>query len=262
MSDDKDVASKVGNLALPFTLYDFFGYLLPGVVFWMAMLLSLDATHFVLGMLAYQQPMWGSSQQLRIFHAVQELVKGSPWFISVSSALLCYITGHLVSAISSFFGERLFVERTLGYPGRNLFLKNAPTGFWATIFRKFVRPYSPEFQKAFNKQFKHIFGIDGGNPNDRFWLAFEYIAHWCPSAFARSMHFLNLYGFNRNISYSLILAAVASCVVMWLRKYPCPLLIPLLLIVASLPFYWNYLKLLRRLNDEVFRSFYIHACRK
>ncbi len=259
---DNDIAPKIGNLALPFTLYDFFGYLLPGVVFWMALLLSLDATHFILGVFTHQKPMWGSAEQLKIFRAVQDLVKQSPWFVSGSAALLCYISGHLISAVSSFFGERVFVEGVLGYPGDNLFAEKPSKGFWAVIFRKFVRPYSVEFRKAFDKQFTRTFHFKVNSSSDRFWLAFEYIAYWCPAAFARSMHFLNLYGFNRNLSWSLILAGIAAAILMWLRDYPLPLLVPVLLLVTSLPFYWNYLKLLRRLNDEVFRAFLMHSCKK
>ncbi|PJZ81300.1 hypothetical protein CH359_09495 [Leptospira meyeri] len=73
------------------------------------------------------------------------------------------------------------------------------------------------------------------------------------------MHFLNLYGFNRNISYSFLLSAICSSILLNYRGYPIPFLIPLVLTIGSIPFYWNYLKLLRRLNDETFRAFYVFA---
>jgi hypothetical protein len=126
------------------------------------------------------------------------------------------------------------------------------------IFRKYVRPYSTAFRLEFASCFSNRFG-GAAEPSDRFWLCFEYVAYHCPVAFARAMHFLNLYGFNRNISFALLFSAFVSFFLLWARDYPLPCLVPVGLLLASIPFYWNYLKLLRRLNDEVFRAFFFHA---
>lgn len=257
MSDPKPLPSSINALTIPFTLYDFFGYLLPGIVFWLTVILSLDATRISYSILDSTKPL-DVLNKLIIFSQFERILKEYPWFVSATSLLVAYISGHLIASISSYFGERLFVENILGYPGEILFSEKKK-GIWPLILKKYFRPYSDEFIQKFKIVFKQKFDLSEPSSSDYFWLSFEYVAQHCPNAFARSMHFLNLYGFNRNISYSFLLSAICSSILLIYRGYPIPFLIPVILTLGSIPFYWNYLKLLRRLNDETFRAFYIYA---
>lgn len=258
MSESKSLPTSINNLTLPFTLYDFFGYLLPGIVFWMTIILSLDATRISYSFLNSDTPL-NLLEKLIIFSQFEGILKTYPWFISATSLLVAYISGHLIASISSLIGERFFVEFILGYPAHILF-NEQKTGFWPFLIRKYFRPYSEDFKNKFQERFKSKFDLNNPTSSDYFWLSFEYVAQNCPNAFARSMHFLNLYGFNRNISYAFLLSALFSLFILTSRNYPIPCLVPFILLLGSVPFYWNYLKLLRRLNDEVFRAFYSNSC--
>lgn len=222
----------------------------------MSTFLSFDASRIAEGLFLGKQPIWDLSTQLQVYQAIQALVKESPWFSSICALLVSYITGHLIATISSAIGERFLVERILGYPGNNLF--GAVPKNWK-LFPKYSRPFSEDFRTEFSKLFKKTFGLTNPNASDRFWLSFEYVAQYCPIAFARSMHFLNLYGFNRNISFSFVFSGIFSLVFLLLRSYPLPFLMPIAMFLISIPFYWNFLKLMRRLNDEIFRAFFMHA---
>lgn len=256
-SDNKLPPTSITNLTIPFTLYDFFGYLLPGIIFWMLLILSADITYLFTEILLTDHKI-SIELHFKVFTDAEHFFQKSPWFVSGSAILISYISGHFISTISSFFGERLFVENIIKYPASNLFESNEP-GFWNKVFEKYSRSYSKEFQEEYKKRFALIFKITNPTPNDLFWISFEYIAQFCPNAFARSMHFLNLYGFNRNISYAFILSGIFSFVILCSINREYYWVIPGLLIVLSIPFYWNYLKLLRRLNDEVFRAFFMHT---
>ncbi|WP_125178739.1 hypothetical protein [Leptospira harrisiae] len=226
----------------------------------MSVILSFDSTRILFSILNSLTPL-NLLDKLIIFSQFEAILKTYPWFITATSLLVAYISGHLIASISSLIGERIFVEYILGYPAEILF-KEQRKGFWPCLIRKYFRPYSEDFKNKFQESFETKFKLNNPTASDYFWLSFEYVAQNCPNAFARSMHFLNLYGFNRNISYSFLLSALFSIIILNYRNYPIPCFIPIVLMLGSVPFYWNYLKLLRRLNDEVFRAFYSHSIEK
>src|SRR5690349_14468078 len=92
---------------LPFTVYDFFGYLSSGFV----LLVSITAA-FV----GYKP------------------LKDSPGFIlAVLFIVLAYIAGHIVANLSGDVIERRLVRNKLGMPSKHL-LGQKQTGFWPTVF--------------------------------------------------------------------------------------------------------------------------------
>ena len=96
------------TLQSPFTLYDFFGYLFPGITFG---LLSLPCPHFrdICSSFYSSLSFMGHNSNILFFGAVI-IVTG-------------YIAGHVVAALSSLLLERFIVEKFLKYPANNLFFR-------------------------------------------------------------------------------------------------------------------------------------------
>ena len=229
----------------PFTLYDFFGYLFPGITFG---LLSLPCPHF-------REICSDFYSSLNVFGLK------SNWALMILTIVVVgYIVGHVIAALSSLLLERLIVEKFLRYPTDNLFF--ATPGKKKNLFPKFRSAYSKEFQQSFKSRFVETFKLDFVHPADIFWCSFEYVALHCNEAFLRSLNFLNLYGFSRNLSMAFLLGGLLSFVLHHIVPVNEPSIIWSYIFVSliiSVFMFWNYLKLLRRLNDEVFRAFYAHS---
>lgn len=246
--DIKDIK----RVDIPFTLYDFFGYLLPGLTFGALSFLSFDLPKmfgYTSDMLLGTKP---TTPSLLLF-AIIKLFDKSPFFISVLAIVISYVLGHIISSLSSLLFERFIVRGLISYPADNMFQLRRRTH---PFFRNYRRSYTEEFIQRFRQEFESQFRISLSDAHDVFWITFEFVAHNTPSVFARSMYFLNLYGFSRNLS----MAFLASAVFLLSYEVTHSLTISWLLIgiytVIAFTLFWNYLKLLRRLNDEVFRGFY------
>ncbi|KPL00231.1 MAG: hypothetical protein AMJ91_05060 [candidate division Zixibacteria bacterium SM23_73_3] len=245
---------KIKAVPIPFTLYDFFGYLLPGITFGALIIFSFDireAVHLVTNKILGEADI---SHYPFLFKDFILLLHESPWFISLFGLLVAYLLGHVLAALSSYFVERLLVQSWLKYPTENMFgLSGKKKVFF---FRNFRRSHSPNFIAQFKSQFETHFKIPLSSPNDIFWITWSFVAHNCPIAFARSSHFLNLYAFSRNLSMTFLMAALLLFVFELFSCLTVHWLLILLYCLIAVILYWNYLKLLRRLNDEVYRSFY------
>ncbi len=251
------------NSGLPFSLYDFFGYLFPGGIFWVLLLFSSEisqAIKFTFGGVPLKEDIGA------LYFRFVTAFEASAVIGLLLLLVISYITGHLVASLSSYFFERILVERWLGYPATTLFQLSKKRGLsdeipkcvfkkvfrfiFRALFGKFTRPYSQDFIESYKRKFETHFEIAPTNPSDVFWLSFEYIAQNSSTTLSRCLHFLNLYGFSRNLSMVFFLVFVFDLV----RCSPVEALVYL---VLSLFLFVNYLKLLRRANDEVFRGFYV-----
>jgi len=179
--------------------------------------------------------------------------------------LLSYLVGHLVAALSSLLLEKALLDGLLKYPTARMFDDGAASGAkklpWLRRVVKTVlapgycRPYSPQFIAAFKRRFKRIFGFDFVDYHDVFWLVWSYVSLHHAAAFQRATHFLNLYGFARNTSMAL---AVAAATPVWWRCWAHPIPVWLWILACAACAYLmfvNYAKLIRRLNDEIYRGF-------
>ena len=210
-----------GNLPkIPFTIYDFFGYLFPGGTLWI-LIFFIEDFSFLL-----QHKIWDASKNPKagfVFESFAKAFNDTPFINTLLLLLVSYVTGHIVSSISSYIFERVMVERFMRYPAVNLFKKagglridGEPKSYCAkckfyvfkALFGKYFRPYTDDFIKQFEFQFEKQFSLKPVNGSDLFWLSFEYVADNCPISLARSLHFLNLYGFSRNLSMTFFIAAV------------------------------------------------------
>jgi hypothetical protein len=222
-----------------FWAYDIFGYLLPG-------LLVLEA--FLIG--TRQTQVLFSSRGTKLGYANVAGILGA-----------AYLIGHCVAALSSLFLERLLLKHVLGYPTVRMFATPGGTRTrW--IFASYRRPYTPGFQQLFEERFEKMFGFraHGQEPDehDRFWLAWEYISSHHSAGYRRATHFLELYGFSRNTSFSFLLLCLLPLIRDWHVSYTTSSWVGFSL-VASVVLFLNYVKLLRRMNDEVYRAYVVAA---
>ena len=157
------------SLKNPFNLYDFFGYLFPGITFCFLCLLC-DYCHKSISQILTSITDLGFS--LNITSAVFSLL------------FLGYILGHVISALSSYFWERMVVECILKFPSNNMFFTKSEKKM--LFFFKYRKGYSSDFQEKYKILFEKTFHIDFKNSSDIFWLTFEYVAHNCPVAFSRA----------------------------------------------------------------------------
>lgn len=90
-----------------------------------------------------------------------------------------------------------------------------------------------------------------------FWISFSYISLHHPIAYKRATHFLELYGFSRNMSMSFVFISLLPIFPHWNNDFIASWILSTVSLFIAFILFVNYTKLLRRLNDEVFRGFYV-----
>lgn len=234
-----------------FWAYDIFGYLLPGLVL-MALLAAGNET---------------------VGKPIIDLWTSNHWQNVFVVAGFAYVVGHVIAAASSWALERHLLKNTLGWPTQRMFgLKIEHKGFftkcclirfllrWGVtpillwVVPDYGRAYSPSFQKTVRDRMRDVIPEHSDDFHDWFWLVWNYVAHHHPVAHKRATHFLELYGFSRNLAMTLLGACLLPFLNTWKEPLPRWMWITLCLGSAVLLFS-NYAKLLRRLNDEVYRAF-------
>lgn len=212
--------------------YDIFGYLLPGV----AVLAAFRAAND-----------WGYGR----LHKWWE----SPRLADLASFLgAAYVVGHVIAGLSSLILEKWIVSKGLQWPTAHMFGKGQERGLTKWVLPSYRRPYSEAFQQQFELRFRQILGIESDDAHDRFWLVWSYISLHHPTAYRRGTHFLELYGFSRNMSMAMLLIALYPALPGWIAPLPSWVWTSMLLLSSAVLFV-NYTKLLRRLNDEIYRAF-------
>ncbi len=216
-----------------FWAYDIFGYLLPGLV------LIAGFTKANTWVYKALNSHWNSGN-----YADYVIILG-----------IAYTLGHIISGLSSFILERLLLRHILKYPTTQMFKENDDTSrLIKFFFPGYFRPYSKEFQEAVKKKIRTIFNINSEQDHDTFWLSWSYICLHNPIAYRRSTHFLELYGFSRNMSMCFLILVTATWFPQWtdaMNGY----VWSFGSFLAAWILFVNYTKLLRRLNDEVYRAF-------
>jgi len=179
--------------------------------------------------------------------------------------ILLYLAGHIIASISSFLLEKLLVERFIGYPSKNLLNKEIKKHgkIKRFLFGPFLQPLDAGFIADFERVIEIRFGKNLSLSN-YFWLCFTDIARYAPIGYKRVIHFLNLYGFARNVSMCFFTYIGFRIVILnWvlgsnLNSYNY-LILGAYFIIGIIMFY-NYLKLFGRQCKELFFHFYsIHT---
>ncbi len=211
-------------MKIPFSAYDFFGYLASGFILLAAIDYSFDG-----GWLLKEK---------------HTAVVGLLWIT------VAYIVGHLVAQISSTLVEHILVRRVLDPPETTL-LGDRKTGFWPRIFPNFYKTFPKDTQQRILSRADAVVGARLG--------ARALFVHCHPIVirhavtYERLTAFLSIYGFCRNTSMALYFAsmflfATAGSVA---AKY----FVAIACVVAAILLFYRYLRFFRRYTQEVFRVY-------
>lgn len=259
----KESDSPANIVKFPFTLYDIFGYLIPGATLIISILLAHDLIGMVKLIWFHGNGQYPADEMPHYLGMIAECYKESAIVTTVFALLVSYVTGHAIAVGSSFVLEKFALEFFIGYPAVTMFkldAKGMPK--WKRTLRRcwgvshYARPFSPEFIETFQELFSKRFQGKFKDARDMFWLSFELVSMNCPNAFLRVMHFLSMYGFSRNMSFAFLLSSLLLLPYCWAHG-GLSWIVWLAYVVLVMAFYLNYMKLLRRLNDEVFRATYV-----
>ena len=224
------------SLKIPFSVYDFFGYLAAGFV----VVASIDAG-FEGGWL------------LREKHGV---VAGLTW------TFVAYIVGHLVAQISSAVLEHFIVRKCLRSCEETLFEDPLKT-LLTRLFPGYYHPFPPETRSRVLAKAKDLAGLE--RPSRALFFHCHPIAMSMSAAKERLATFLNLYGFCRNVSMAAALAsAIFFTAALYYADFQTPritaecakrLWLTLGALVVSVGMFYRYLKFFKHYTEEVFRSY-------
>jgi len=214
---------------IPFSVYDFFGYLATGF-------LLLVAAAYATGRSA-----WLSEKPT--------LVMGFFWII------VAYVAGHIVAHIASAFLEEGVLRRGLGSPEGHL-LAAKKTGWRARIFPGNFKPLPGATQKRVLAKAEQR----GVAVSDRsFFFHCHPLVKRDQATLERLNTFLNLYGFARNLCMALLLTVPLLLYrAVWGSGFGFqqgPLLWAIVAFIAALGMFYRYLKFFRHYTMEVFTTY-------
>ena len=214
---------------IPFSVYDFFGYLSSGVT-------ALAGASF-----AYQG-----------VEAFRLDLNGSQVLFFVIAA---YVVGHVVASVSSFLLERRLTRGLIGSPTSWLFREDTPDG-WRRALNAYHKPLPERTAKRVLAKAKDRAGIDGPG---------EALFYHCFGVVRRDEYprerlavFLNLYGFARNTSMAALISAalIGVAIVINNRVNPTELWAgALLAVIVGAALYLRYLKFYRQYSVEVYITY-------
>jgi hypothetical protein len=213
--------------SIPFSVYDFFGYLASGFLFLAAVDYASDGG-------------WLLTENLGIVFAIL-------WTVAA------YIVGHLIANISGYFLERIMIRRVLLSPEITLF-REKNTSKWAWIFPGFYEPLPKEIQDRILAKAKKRADIE--SPGRALFLHSHAVVKRDETTQARLNSFLNLYGFCRNISMAALFAffiLLAGILLDHLSGREIWWSVAALAVAIGM--FYRYLKFFRHYTTEVFVSY-------
>lgn len=249
-----------------FWYYDFFGYMLPGFFFICLFIIDYDSCTLMRYNTGHPEGLFNIHDEPNIHFKLEYLFDFLTWktvsdikFTSVFMLILfCYVLGHILSAISSFFIERLFNQGALGFPSENLLNSEVKKNCLQRLFSNYTRSYPTEYILKFKDKYEKRFGHKIEN-KDTFWLCFAEITSKSPMGFNRVIHFVNLYGFTRNIAgafFTYIVLRLLAWKVIDSKVDIYTVIILVSYLIFGLIMTKNYLKLFQRQCNELYYHFY------
>jgi hypothetical protein len=210
---------------IPFSVYEFFGYLVPGYL----LIVAVD--------------------YVRVHPAL--LVGSPPFMLAAFWILFAYVLGHILAMPASWLLERVIATRWLGIPSVRLF--ELQSRRWsARLFPGYFRPLPHKLQERIRLQAaKH--GVDSVG-EELFLLAFGQVKLHAP-LIARLQTFLNLYGFSRNIAFTSGVSAIIVFVGGLVNKNPMALWWSGIAAFCCIGMFYRYLKFFRQYSFELFVTF-------
>lgn len=218
---------------LPFSIYDFFGYLASGFV-----LMASLAAAFT------NSDAWQQSPGV---------------IVGTLFVVVAYSAGHIIANIAGYLLESKLVGSILGAPSTVLF-GDGPTSRWLRVFPGYYRPL-PATQSKLVLERARARGCVGPGQG-LFYHCFS-VAKADDPTMLRLSTFLNLYGFARNMTVALVLSAAALVVGSLLGTASTGSLVPpgwwaAAAGLGAIGLVYRYLKFFRHYAVEVF-VFYAEA---
>jgi hypothetical protein len=213
---------------LPFEPYDFFGYIASGLVL---VVVAQETLGFP-----------------KVFGADLK-----PFDIAVT-VLAVYIAGQLVAGPSKFLFEDLLVHRVLRSPTTNL-LASSPPRLRTLLFPGFYEPLPPLIRTRIVAKLESM-ALADADAEDIF-LTIRYAPEVLGSErlIAKIDAFRDMYGFNRNVSFSLLLAALCFATAGHLKGSRSLVHFAIAALIAGTLLFYRYLKFFRQYSYELFNSY-------
>jgi hypothetical protein len=210
---------------IPFSVYDFFGYLISGFL----LLVAID---------------YAGGYRFLLRNELS-LTYGIFWTV------IAYITGQILAGPSAWLLERIVIGRWLKRPNINLF-KDPPQKFWVKIFPGYFTPFPPEIRKSILAKAR-IAGIE--EVGEALFLHSFAKVKIDNDTMARLNTFLYLYGFCRNISFTCFVSAFIIAFWSIFLHTPEKLLWAFIAITFSVGMFFRYLKFFRQYSYELFLTY-------
>jgi hypothetical protein len=215
---------------IPFTSYDFWGYLTSGF----GMLFVAD------------------------YVADTHLLERGSWSLVESLvAIACaYMVGHVIAGLAAFFWENLLMRKWTGVP-TNILMGAGPKGTW--LMHKIAPTYYQAFDGSLRKRIADKAAADGvpAKGEGLFWAAFG-ATRDNDRAQARMSDFLNQYGLCRNLSFTACVCAVVLLYAAFTHRHPHDGWWAALAAFLGAAMYLRYMKFYRHYAIEVLTT-YAHA---
>jgi hypothetical protein len=164
---------------IPFTVYDFFGYLSSGFVVLISILVA--------------------------FVGYKPLLTAPSLLVSILLIVLSYIAGHVVANIAGDILESRIVRGRLGMPTEALMGSGKPSRVGKVVFRSYYSSLPASVITRVKQRARKNGVTDHG---EALFLHCHAVLKSDPTVQSRLSTFLNLYGFCRNMTIALVLAAI------------------------------------------------------
>lgn len=248
----------MSSLSVPFTVFDYFSYLIAGFI----LLLSADYS------------LWGLSHAVAFETSAQKDPPGWVWLLLY--LIIAYVLGHALAAFASSVVQNQLVNRWPGKPSHYLLpavpkkkeeQEQEPHRFWKT----YRAPLEPHVQHAIRTAASKAIGTEAAvTDGDTVFNICEAAVRKDPDSYAFIDRCASLFSFCRNLSLALFLSAALfgvgwhrNTVALNLEEQQQPLINMYWLIAAALVggavLFFRYLKFYRLHAATVFYSFALTA---
>ncbi len=212
---------------LPFSVYDFFGYLASGVV-----VLAGLTTAFI---------------------GYEPLQRSPNLLVGFLLVITAYVVGHIVGNLAGDLIERRLVRNRLHPPSEILLGSHTP----GPRVKAILPGYSTPLPSRVQVQIKELAGSRAG---EALFFHCHAVMKSDPVVQARLDMFLNLYGFCRNMAVALSIAAICLAIGLGLDTAETGPDVPpewwlAAAVLAALGMLYRYLKFYRQYSVELFTSF-------
>jgi hypothetical protein len=217
---------------LPFDPYDFFGYLASGLVFIVTAQLTVGFPKVI-------------GAELKPFDMAVTI-------------LATYVAGQIIAGPSKLFYEDILVHKVLGSPTRNLLREHGHPRF-RKVFHGFYKPLPAVIRTKIHGKIEAM-GVDAADSEGIF-LSIRYAPEVISSEqlIGKIDSFRNMYGFNRNVSFSLIASGLCLALTGIVEGNRTLIHFSIPALISGALLLYRFLKFYRQYSYELFNSYAVMA---